>query len=206
MFQFVQPLEQRTLFAATGISATLNTDLSTIRADAKTVRADLHTVSKTVGADVKTIQADLKGSGSSNNKLLATLRADDARSLAKVTVAQERYLDSAQALSAIVTAEGKLLAAHSNSNLRSHLTSEISKLNSTVATNLANLQIAVTNAQSAFNTDVQAIASANTSNPTLATDVAGAKTDFSSTTGTYLAAANTFKTDTGTLATDAGTI
>jgi paraquat-inducible protein B len=206
MFQFVQPLEQRTLFAATGISATLSADLSTIHADAKTVRADLHTVSKTVGSDVKTIQADLKGSGSSNNKLLVTLRADDARSLAKVTAAQERYLDTGQALSAIVTAEGKLLAAHSNSNLRSHLASQISKLNSTVADNLATLQAAVNTAQTTFNTDVQAIAAAGTSNPTLATDATTAKNDFGTTTGTYLVAANTFKTDTGTLATDAGTI
>jgi hypothetical protein len=207
MFEFIQSLEQRTLFAVTapGLAA----DLSTVRSDAKTVRADLGTVRKTVAADVKTIQADLKGltGTSSNNKLVATLRADDARSLAKVVVAQEKLLTSGQALSTVAAVEGKLLLSHStNSALRSRLASDITKLNSTAATNLANLQSAVGAAQSQFDSDVQAIASNNPGSTTLGTDVGMAKTDFADTTSTYLAAASTFKTDTGTLATDAGSI
>lgn len=207
MFEFIQSLEQRTLFAVT--AAGLSADLSTVRSDAKTVRADLGTVRKTVAADVKAVQADLKGltGTTSNNKLVATLKGDDARSLAKVDVAQEKLLTSGQALSTLVAVEGKVLLSHStNSALRSRLASDITKLNSTVATNLANLQSAVSAAQSQFDTDVQAIAANNPSSTTLGTDVGTAKTDFSTTTGTYLAAANTFKTDTGTLATDAGSI
>lgn len=211
MSQFIQSLEGRMLFAVT--SATLSADLSTIHADAKTVRSDLTAVRATVTADVKTVQSDLKGlsNKTQNNKLMATLRADDAKTLAKVTVAQERYLDSGTALSEVTGAEAKVLLAHStNSALRSHIAANASKLTTTVASNLAALQTAVNTFISTHDTDLNAIAAADTAAPAPA-DVASAEghvaaTPSTTVTAIYLAAANQFKVDTGVLASDATSV
>jgi hypothetical protein len=206
MSEFVQSLEQRTLFAVTG--PTLTADLATVNADAKAVRAQLKLVRVTVLNDVKTIQADLKGlSSKSNAKLLATLKADDARSLAKLTVAQTSYLASSQALAVKTTLDAKMLVAHpSNSRLRDRVASDISKLNSNLDAKSSALQSAVSALDGKFNNDVLVISAANPGATTLANDVTIAETGVARVASIYLTFAGAFNTDAGVLATDAGSI
>lgn len=205
MSEFVQSLEQRTLFAVTG--PTLTADLATVNADAKAVRAQLKLLRVTVLNDVKTIQADLKGLSSNNAKLLATLKADDARSLAKVTIAQTSYLASTQALAVKTTLDAKMLVAHpSNSKLHDRVASDISRLNSNLDAKSTALQSAVSALDGKFNNDVLVISAANPGATTLANDVTIAETGLARVASIYLTLASTFNTDAGVLATDAGSI
>jgi hypothetical protein len=206
MSQFIQSLEARTLFAA--VSSPLTADLAMLNADAKAVRGQLTLLRSTVLNNVKTIQSDLKGlSNKSNAKRRATLKADDAKSLAAVTFAQASYLASVQGLARKTTADGRALSAHpSNARLSARVAADVNNLNSAVSAKSSALRSAVSSLDGKFNDDVILISSANNGATPLSTDVTNAETGLARNAGNYLVFASSFATDAGVLATDAGAI
>lgn len=206
MSRFIQPLEQRMFLSVS--SSTLSTDLSTIRSDGATVRSDAAALHSSVSASLKTLATDVRAlKVSSNNKPLATLQAHFAVGYAKGAAAVSSFIATAEGLSAVIVAEGKLLIAKpSNTKLAARISTDSSNLNSKVATKLAQLQDADSSWESELDTDLTNIATNNSSSSTVAADVNAAKNALSSGVATLNSAAGTFQTAVTALTTDANSI
>jgi delta 1-pyrroline-5-carboxylate dehydrogenase len=191
--QFIQPLEQRMFLSVS--SSTLSGDLATVHNDAGTVRGEASSFHKTVAADLKTLSTDVRAlKVASNNKLLAKVNADAGILEAKTLVAEAGLLGTGESLSAVVTAEGKLLLLKpSNTKLSAKLASDTASLNSKVATKLSALQTAVTKLQTGLDTDLSNIDTANSSSATVAADVSRTETDIASRVGSYNSSTSTFQ-------------
>ena len=177
MSQFIQALEQRTFFSVS--SATLTADLATVRADAAAVRVTAANNHRALAADLKTLASDVRAlKVTSNTKLAAQLRAHEALNGARVNVAQNGPVATGEALSAVVTAEGKLLLLKpTNTKLAARLHSDTASLNAKAAAKVAALQTARANYVAALDTDLNAIAANNPSSTAVRTDVTTTEAD-----------------------------
>jgi hypothetical protein len=206
MSRFIQPLEQRVFLSVT--SSTLATDLSTVHTDATAVRTTASTNHQTLLADLKTLMSDVRSlKVTSNNKLIATFNHDNAIGQAKINGAQAGFLATDESLSAVVTAEGKLLLLKpSNTRLRTKLSSDTANLNSKVASKASTLQTDVTNWQSAVDTDLTGITTANSSSTTVGGDVSKTKADIALGISNYNNAVSAFKAAVNALTADLNSI
>lgn len=206
MSRFIQPLEQRMFLSVS--SSTLSADLSTIRTDGTAVHSAASTLHSSVAAALKTLSSDVRAlKVTSNNKPLATLQGHFAVGYAKGNAAASTFIATAEGLSAVIVAEGKLLIAKpSNTRLASKIATDSSNLNSKVAAKLSALQTAGSDWQSQLDADLTGIASSNSSSTTVGTDVSAAKTALSSGISNLNSAAATFQAAVTALTADATSI
>lgn len=205
MSRFIQPLEQRMFLSAS--SSTLSTDLANVRTDATAVHTANSTLRQTVQADLRTLATDVRAlKVTSNNKLLATLNHDNGIGQAKVNGAQAGLLATGNSLSAVVTAQGKLLLAKSNTTLRTRLSTNTANLTTKVGDKTTTLQSDVTSWQTTVDADLALIRTANPSSSAVTGDVSKAEADIATGVTSYNDAVNAYKAAIATLTADLDSI
>ncbi|HSZ55246.1 MAG TPA: hypothetical protein VK797_06265 [Tepidisphaeraceae bacterium] len=198
---FIQSLESRTFLSATPVTkATLLADEAAIVLDAIAVKTDLKSLFATVVADTKTVQADLKGLPKTNAPLLHTLKTDEAKTGALIKQDTNALLGPSLALVNRSTAAGIAQIAKSNATIQAKVAADVAALGTVTTAPLAKLEADSMGGD--VGTDLQAIATANPSDTTLAADIAKQKSDTNTAGTTFDTAAVKFQTDIGAFAAD----
>jgi hypothetical protein len=206
MSRFIQALEQRTFLSVS--STTLSTDLATVRTDASAVRTSAANSHHALAADLKALSSDVRAlKVTSNNKLMAQLNLHAAINGAKASIAESSLLATGESLSAVVTAEGKLLLKKpTDTKLIAKLSADTAALNTKVAARVSALQTAKTNQLTVLDTDLNAVAANNPSSTTVRSDVTTAEADASSHLTSYNSAVSAFQAAIVALTTDLNSI
>lgn len=203
MSRFIQPLESRRLLSAGPVDkSTLVADEALVVADGAAVRADLRSLAAVVRADTAKIQVDLRGLPKTNLPLMRTLRVDEAKLQAQITVDLNLLLNPGTALSRQSTVTGELLLTKATLGLQARVGADVSALGTVTVAPLAKFQADFQGA--AVGADLQALINANPSSTTLAADAAQMMTDTSDAATTLSTSASNFATDIGGLAADLG--
>lgn len=120
---------------------------------------------------------------------------------------QRALLTNSEALSSIITAQGRLLLLKPTAALRAQrLTANIAKLNANLSNEIGSLETAGENWVGAVEANLNGIASANPSSAAVGADAAKAASDFLAEGQTYGAAVVTFEGAVTTLGVDASSI
>jgi hypothetical protein len=197
MSRFIQPLERRTLLTASASS--LSADLTSINTDAAAVKADLTSLQTAATADFKSLVSDLKGSSKTNLALLAKLRSDGNKYLAKLK-ADVNALLKGSALSAKGVKDGTATLANPNAPASGNIKGDVNALAAAATNPLTKL---TTDASTAtLVADLNALAGTKS----LSTDVTKAANDLNSLSGKVVSDANKFGSAVNTLKTDLTTL
>ena len=198
MSTLIQPLESRRLFSVT--AATLAADLSATKTTGAAVKTALASITKVAVSDLKSLKADLKGSASTSNKSLLKAVTTDENQLVSKLKADVAALLKAGTVAKRGAADGASLLKKSTAKLVTKVHADITALSSATAAPLATLN---TDAHgSAVNAALTSLLSANTSNATLANDVAKTNSD-NTTLGTAIVTkSQAFGSAVGALGTD----
>ena len=210
MLPMIQSLEKRMFMSVS--AGTLASDVATLNTDAKAVLAARTALVAAGNADVKTIAADLKAINAHASlavKLaalhqLAQTRSDLAVSHHFVALETSAFLILArsQALSGEIHGKG-LLAHPSSATFLARVAKDISKLNSYPAAKYATMRNEFSSGTYYFNRNTGVI---ETSNPSLAGDIASTEADYSAKTDALSTAVSNVVTDATALATDLSAI
>lgn len=206
MSRFIQLLETRCLWSASAM--TLSADLSAVRSDATAVRVALAAGHEAFAADLRSLSKDVIALRTrSNNKLLAQLDVQVATGGAREMNLQRAMLANSEALSAIITAQGRLLLLKPTAGLRAQrLTANIAKLNANLSNEIGALETAGENWVGAVEASLNGIASANPSSAAVDADGTQAASDFEAEGQTYGAAVVTLEGAVTTLGVDASSL
>ena len=203
MSRFIQSLESRQLLSAVPVDKpTLVADQALVVADGAAARADLRSLAAVVRTDTAKIQTDLRGLPKTNLVLMRTLRTDEAKLLAHVTVDLNQLLNPGTAVARQSTAAGGLLLTRATLGLQARVGAEVTALGTITVAPLAKFQDDLQG--TAVLADLQALVDANPTATTLATDAAQMMTDTSDAATTLGNSASAFATDVGGLAADLG--
>ena len=199
MNDMIQSLESRVLFSSV---ATFIADGTQLATDVGAARADVTQYVTTLKTDVRSVAADLRGlpKSAGNRSLVSALQADESKSVAAVRA-------DVRSIVTVATANGKrtiIDAIHvfthpTNLAFIARLVSDVVSIGSGLSAPLAKLQADVSSGRAALLTDLNNLATANSSDTPLQSHVQQIGTDSQSAINKLTADGQTLQSDLGTL-------